>query len=79
MENVGQNFAGHTDEPLKFFPDFRMYGKAKIAGTEVDLSNQQRTIKGFLAAKLSQGLRPRAAPLAREDRPSGAHPLPAAG
>jgi len=30
-----------------------MYGKAKIAGTEVDLSNQQRTIKGFLAAKLS--------------------------
>lgn len=51
MPNVARNFRGHLNEPVGLFPNFSMSGKGKIAGTEVDLTQQQRTVKAFLARK----------------------------
>ncbi len=51
MGNVGKSFDAQKTTPVDLFPDFKMSGKAKIHGTDVDLANQQRTVKAFLARK----------------------------
>lgn len=51
MENVGRNFRGHTDQPIKLFKDFSMSGEATIGGAKVNLMKQQRAVKAFLTRK----------------------------